>query len=294
MKYLCIGRSAYDITLLLDCFPEENKKIKLNYDVIKDLGGCAANVASLLAKWKEEVYIVSTIGKDYHGELIQIALKKSNINTKYLQIENNKTTVSYILVNKKNLTRTILTNSSKKNISSINIKEKFDYLLTDGTNFLTTYNYIQNNPNCISILDAGEQSINIIKLCKIVNYIICSSDFAKEYSEIEFNDDIELIKKAYDKIQKDFQGLLIITLEKKGSFVKIDNNYYLVPSIDVKGIDTTGAGDIYHGAFLYFISKGYNILEAMKYSNIAAGISVTKIGVRNSIPSFDEVINYVK
>ena len=79
-----------------------------------------------------------------------------------------------------------------------------------------------------------------------------------------------------------------------GSIVKLNNEYHLVPSIKVKSIDTTGAGDIYHAAFLYFISQGYDILLAMKYSNIAAALGVSCIGGRNSIPNISEVINYGK
>jgi sugar/nucleoside kinase (ribokinase family) len=62
-----------------------------------------------------------------------------------------------------------------------------------------------------------------------------------------------------------------------------------MPALKVEAKDTTGAGDIFHGAFVYGLSKGFDIEKIVKYANIAAGISVTRIGARQSIPGLNEV-----
>ena len=99
----------------------------------------------------------------------------------------------------------------------------------------------------------------------------------------------------YDSLEKDFpKQTIVITLESFGSFTKINGEYKLIPSIKVKALDSTGAGDIYHGALLYFLSQGYDLETAMEYANITSALSVTKIGGRYSIPRLEEVINYVK
>jgi sugar/nucleoside kinase (ribokinase family) len=69
-----------------------------------------------------------------------------------------------------------------------------------------------------------------------------------------------------------------------------DNIIKLMPSIKVTPIDSTGAGDIFHGAFTYCIAKGYDIEKTLKISNITAGLSVTKIGGRNSVFPLEEVM----
>ena len=66
----------------------------------------------------------------------------------------------------------------------------------------------------------------------------------------------------------------------------------IIPSIKVKALDSTGAGDIFHGAFTYFISNGYSLYDTIRYASITGAISVTRIGSRLSIPELDEVINY--
>ena len=63
----------------------------------------------------------------------------------------------------------------------------------------------------------------------------------------------------------------------------------MVPSIKVKSVDSTGAGDIYHGAFTYCIANGYDIITTMKMSNITGALSVTRVGGRFSIFTLEEV-----
>ena len=62
-----------------------------------------------------------------------------------------------------------------------------------------------------------------------------------------------------------------------------------MPSIKVKAVDTTAAGDIFHGAFTYGMAKGFDFEKTLKIANMAGAISVTRIGGRNSIPTEDEM-----
>ena len=72
----------------------------------------------------------------------------------------------------------------------------------------------------------------------------------------------------------------------------IDGKYKLIPSVKVTALDSTGAGDIFHGAFTYFVGMKYPLEEAIRRASIAGAISVTRIGSRKSIPSLEEVLEY--
>ena len=65
-----------------------------------------------------------------------------------------------------------------------------------------------------------------------------------------------------------------------------------MPSIKINSIDSTGAGDIFHGAFVYCISKNYDIEKTIKISNIAGALSTKKIGTRNSMPDLEKVMSF--
>ena len=295
MKILCIGQSAYDITIPMDEYPIENKKYKVK-EVYECGGGASNNAAYLLAKWHNEVYYATSIGKDNYAskikkELLDIGIKMDYIN----EVDNVKTTTSYILANKSKGTRTIVTHvdDNMRFDSNYNIDLKPDVILFDGREIDLAIKVAKSNPEAIKIIDAGSLREDTINLAKYCDYVVASNDFAREYSGINFDyTDINKIYEAYDIVAKDFNGKLVVTLESLGSLVKIDNEFKLVPSIKVESVDSTGAGDIYHGAFTHFLAHGYNLLDTMKYSNIAGALSVKKIGSKNSMPNLEDVMNY--
>ena len=295
MKILCVGQSAYDITIPTDGYPEENKKYKIK-EVYECGGGSCNNSAYLLAKWHDEVYIASPIGKDDYGRKIKEELNSVGVNTKYIEELNGiPTTTSYIINNKLNGSRTIVTHrNSKLHFSyDFDIDLKPDIILLDGNDFEQSLNVIGKNKEAIKIIDAGNMKEGIVELAKRCDYVVCSNDFAREYTNINFDyKNMLKIHEVYDKLANDFPGKVIITLEQLGSLTKINDEFKLVPSIQVESVDSTGAGDIYHGAFTHFIAKGYDLLDVMRYSNIAGALSVMKIGSKNSMPNLEDVMNY--
>jgi len=291
MKIICIGNAAYDVTLPIDHFPIENKKIRLDQSRVECGGGSASNCAYLLAKWGMETYFGGVIGDDYYGDKIIKEFEEIGVNTKYLEKKSGvSTTSSFIIANTSKGSRTILTDKKKESVmSKIEIDDKFDVILLDGYEKAFAKEVIKKNPKAIKIIDAGSLRENTVELAHMVDYIVCSKDFAEEFTKkkIDYNDMRTLIE-IYDDLKHEFSQKIVITLEDKGCFT-YENGYKMVPSIKVDSIDSTGAGDIYHGAFTYCIANGYDIITTMKMANIAGALSVTRIGGRFSVFTLDEV-----
>lgn len=291
MKILCVGNCAYDITFPVDGFIKENTKNRLETK-IECGGGPAANIACLLGKWGMEVYFAGVIGNDYYGKRIKEEFDKYNVNTKYLQISDEfKTSVSTIIVNKQNGSRTVLSHKpDNMKLKDFNLDFEPDIILIDGQEYEISKKILKKYPKSISIIDAGRANEKIIELSGLVDFLVCSSEFAQKATNIKMNyNDIKSISSIYNKMKKFFNNKIIITLEEHGALYEKDNKIKIMKSISVDTVDTTGAGDIFHGAFIYAIANKMNLENAIKLSNIAAGISVTKYGGRNSIPSKEEV-----
>lgn len=293
MKVVCIGHSTYDTTLPMDEYPTENLKYRIN-NHIECGGGPASNGAYLLAKWGMDTSIMSVIGDDYYGERIIEDFKKIGADIKYLeQKENHMTSSSYIIANMSNGSRTIIT-SKKDPIRKLNqsCDVLADVILVDGEHPETAEEVLLANKEAISVIDAGRLNEDTKKLGKLVKYLVCSKTFAEEFSGIKIDvNQQETLITCYEKLKDYFQNTVIITLEDKGSFTKLDD-YEIIPSIKVKALDSTGAGDIFHGAFTYFISNKYPLKTAIHYASITGAISVTRIGSRYSIPALEEVLEY--
>ena len=292
MKFVCIGHATYDTTLALSTFPTENKKIRIN-NKIECGGGPASNAAYLLAKWGMDTTFIGVVGNDYYGTNIIKEFNEVGVNTEYIEkSKETETDSSYIIANLENGSRTIITSkngSIDELVEPVEIKNA-DVILVDGEHYKTALKVINDNPNAISILDAGRVNENTIELGKIVTYLVCSKDFAEDFTKqkIDYNN-MESLITIYEILKMYFKTNIIITLEAKGSFTKIDQ-YEIIPSIKVKAVDSTGAGDIYHGAFTYFIANNYSLKDSIRLASITGALSVTKIGSRYAIPELNEVI----
>ena len=291
-KVLCVGQSAYDITLPIDHYPIENKKVKIP-NKVECGGGSSSNCAFLLAKWGIDTSFAGIIGNDHYGNNILDEYIDVGVDTKYLQISNRfPTTSSYIIANTSIGSRTILTYKDMSiHMSNVTLLDnEFDYILFDGYEKEFALEAIRRNPNAITLLDAGSVKEATVELAYKVDYVICSHDFAIEFSKVDIDyNDIETIKRAYDVLENEFKHHVIITLEALGCFTKIDGEYKLVPSIKVVPVDSTGAGDIYHGAFMYGLIQGFDLEKTMRFANITGALSCLRIGSRLSIPELREV-----
>ena len=295
MKAVCVGHSTFDTTLPMEEYPTENVKYRINKH-IECGGGPASNGGYLLAKWGMDTTMVSIVGDDYYGDRVVEDFQKIGAHTEYLlQYPNHDTSSSFIIANMSNGSRTIITSKRdpiRKLNRDIDIYDA-DVILIDGEHPETAMEVLLKNPNAISVLDAGRLTDDTRALGKMVTYVVCSHDFAEAFTgkKTDIRDFNTLID-IYDALKEYFQTNIIITLEANGSFTQIDGRYKIIPSVKVKAIDSTGAGDIFHGAFTYFIGMGYPLEEAIRYASITGAISVTRIGSRFSIPFLSEVLDY--
>lgn len=290
MKALCIGHATYDFTMSMKDYPKENAKYRVE-NAVECGGGPASNAAYLLSLWGVETYFAGVVGNDENGKKIKEELKKVNVNTRFLEVDsNNDTTMSFVLINAKNGSRTIFTKKSSgmKLTKEINIKP--DLILVDGEELEASKKVLLNNKNAISIIDAGRLRESTIELAKMVDYVVCSKAFVEEYTGIKIDlSNKNVLNEIFVKLMTDFKNV-IITLEEKGALYQKEGKVKLIPSIEVDEVDSTGAGDIFHGAFAYSLLKKYDIEKSIMIANIAGAISVTRLGGRYSMPSLKEVM----
>ena len=295
MRFVCIGHSTYDTTLPVKEFPEENKKIRIP-NHIECGGGPASNGAYLLGKWGMNTTMVSVVGDDHYGHEIIKEYESVGIDTRYVEVNpKHRTSSSYIIANTSNGTRTILS-SKKQAIRKLDMPVSdiiADVILIDGEHPESAYEIFMNNPDAISVIDAGRLNDETKFLGKKATYVICSKDFAEDFAEEEIDlKRLDKLEEIHKKLEEYYETCVIITLEAAGSFTKIDGVYQIIPSVKVKAVDSTGAGDIFHGAFTYFIANGSSLLDSIHYASITSAISVTRIGSRYSIPMLQEVLDY--
>ncbi len=291
MKVLCIGHAAYDITIPVDSYPVENTKNRISKR-IECGGGPASNAAYLLAKWNIETYFAGMVGDDLYGDRIKKEFEEVGVNTKYLiQSKDYQTTSSFVIANQDNGNRTILAyRPPSVNLGVLNFDFTPDFILIDGHEPELSKETLKKYPSAISVIDAGRPKKEVIELCYLVNYLVCSKEFAEQVSGIKVDyDDLTTIIDIYNYLKNEFKNNVVITLEDKGCVYEQEGDIKIMSSIKVKALDSTGAGDIYHGAFMYGLTQNFDIEKVVSYANLAGAISVTRVGGRYSIPTLEEV-----
>lgn len=295
MKVLVIGHSSYDISCPVEEYPVENTKYRLDENAMCG-GGPAGNAAFLLGKWGVETYYAGVVGSDDFGSKIKKELETAGVNTDYVETNYEKpTSLSFILINKKNGSRTLFNIAGERpSLKKYDFTMEPEVILIDGHEYAASMAAINKYPNAITIIDAGRITPELKELCKYCKYLVTSKGFAETMTKtkIDFTNPNSLVQ-VYSALKNNYpKSEIVVTLEDKGCLYAINNEIKIMPGLKVVPKDTTGAGDIFHGAFAYAISKGFDLEKTVRYANIAAGLSVTKVGARLSIPSIAEVSNY--
>lgn len=296
MSILCIGQVAYDITFSIDGEIVENQKYRIE-EKTECLGGPAGNASYLCALWGCDTSLMARVGSDIYGKRIMEILKDVGVKRNALYKDDNfSTSISGIIANHTNGSRTIFNCPGKLDHVDFEYPDEIpDVILVDGHELDASYEALKRYPNAISIVDAGTCRESTMELSKRVDYLICSEDFAYQYTGIKVNinnkQECETVFKLLSKLN---QKHIAITLGEKGLLFKDEAGIHHMLAYPVKAVDTCGAGDIFHGAFAYCLEHNYSFEDSLKISSITASISVESYGGQISIPLKDTVNKRLK
>src|SRR5207244_4145584 len=83
-------------------------------------------------------------------------------------------------------------------------------------------------------------------------------------------------------------GIMVVTLGIAGAMALDGDRLVQVPAFSIEAVDTTGAGDVFRGSFIYGYLNGWPIEQTLRFANAAAAVSCTRLGAIASVPSLDE------
>ena len=101
---------------------------------------------------------------------------------------------------------------------------------------------------------------------------------------------IEDVEQALREMRKSCRGRLIVTRGDRGACVLDGARFHHEPAFPVIPVDTTGAGDVFRGGFIFALLQGQPIERALRTANAAAAVSCTRLGALNGVPTLDEVL----
>jgi sulfofructose kinase len=97
------------------------------------------------------------------------------------------------------------------------------------------------------------------------------------------------LPRALERLRRSHHTMLCVTLGARGALLLAGHEVIHEPGISVHTVDTTGAGDIFRGAFVYALLGGEPPREIVRFANAAAALSCARIGAMSSIPPLPEI-----
>lgn len=96
------------------------------------------------------------------------------------------------------------------------------------------------------------------------------------------------LERAVRKLRRVQPGMLCVTLGARGSMLLEGDRVHYEPAFQVEAVDTTGAGDVFRGAFICALLRGDPPADILRFANAAAGSSVTRLGAINGVPTLED------
>lgn len=96
-------------------------------------------------------------------------------------------------------------------------------------------------------------------------------------------------EQALRTLRKTLDNVLVVTMGEQGASALVGDRFYHEPAFKVHAVDTTGAGDVFRGGFIYALVNGQPMDQALRTANAAAAISCTRLGALNGVPTLAEV-----
>jgi sugar/nucleoside kinase (ribokinase family) len=289
---LCLGHAAHDLCFIADAYPAENTKAQTE-SMVESGGGPAANAAWLLARWGVNTAFAGLLGNDNYGRRVVEELSTGGVDCALVELRaGHVTPVSAILVNRITGSRTIMNRRIQgagmtlhpDKLSGLNPR----LLLFDGHELDASLTAMQSFPHAITLLDAGSLREGTRQLSEHVDYLVSSQHFAAQITGQNENHSDWL--QTAQLLQKRCHKTAIITLGGMGCVYDNGHERGRIPAMNVHAVDTTGAGDIFHGALAFGLIEGKPLSDALRLATVAAGLSVQQWGGRPSVPELSTVL----
>ena len=297
MKKICvIGSIGYDLTTYMYKFPKAGETI-VGKKFIQNPGGKGDNQVIASARVGGDVTFIGAVGDDNYGELLKKNLEENKVKTHMKIVPIMSSQIATILIDESGENRIVIVPGANNFVDKKQIDDNFDIIkecdiiLMQLEIPMETVEYVVDKfyeLNKIIILNpapGAELSDNIIKKC---TYLTPNENEIGLITKMPY-DTIDNIKSAAKCLFDKGAQNVLVTLGEKGAYLKNKNDDIIIPTLKVKALDTTGAGDCFNGVFAACLAMGKNAIEAIKYANVASSISVTRSGAVPSLPYKNEV-----
>jgi sugar/nucleoside kinase (ribokinase family) len=285
-----VGVNATDTIIRLPYFPAPDSKVEIRSSEVRP-GGQVASAMVACRRWGLSTRYVGKVGDDSAGKLQIDEMKREGVDARWIIARGCASQASHILVDEASGERTVLWNRD----SSIALRAddlKRDWitgaraLLVDGhdTGAAAQAARWAREERIPVVGDFDNRYPGVEALLECVDFAITSNNFPERLTG-----ETDLLKALPQICRRSKCRMAGATLGKMGALLWDGEQFLLSPAFRVRAVDTTGAGDIFHGAFVFGLVRGWQPEEILEFSCAAAALNCTATGARGHIATLDEI-----
>ncbi len=289
-----MGLNSVDFISVVPEFPTLNSKMKM-LRFSKQGGGQVATAMVALSRWDVKTKYIGKVGEDELGQFSLNSLHQEGVDVSSVTIEPNATNqFAMIIVDSTSGGRTILWNRDERLMYREGELRKEEVcsgklLHLDGHDIHAALQCARwaKDEGIPIVVDLDKVDPLTSELIKEIDFVITSSRFPMLFTGISDQ------KKAFLELQKHTSGFLCATLGHEGAIALVNGEFLHVKGFEVNTVDTTGAGDVFHGGFIYGLLQNWEVVEILRFANAVAALKCQDLGGRKGIPTLEEVIKFL-
>jgi sulfofructose kinase len=285
-----VGLNATDTLILLSKFPAYAGKVAFDREILSP-GGQVASAMVTCARLGLRVKYIGSVGDDERGRVQMESLRNTGINLDDVEVrENCPNQTAYILIDQTTGERTVLWRREdclRLDPSSITLEKiacaRLLHIDGHDTPAVARAAQLARQHGIPVTIDVDTIYHDFDKVLPNVDYLVASSEFP-----VQWTNERDPFR-ALRSIQEEFHiPVAAMTLGAHGALALVEGRFVYSPAFVVNCVDTTGAGDVFHGAFCYAVLQNMTMPDALEFSNAMAALNCTALGARGRIASVPE------
>lgn len=301
-KIVVMGSFVVDLMGRADHLPAPGETVKGGFFKVGP-GGKGSNQGVAAKRMGADITMATKIGRDEFGEIALKSFQNEALDTNLVFVDAEASTGAALIMVDENSSQNkiLVTLGACETLNEDDIK-KVEIAIEGADIYLTQ---LETNVDAVekTIQYAADRKKTIVLNPAPVQAIPdelygCIDIFTPNEVEAGILAGMEVktfddARKAADIFMDKGVKNVVITMGKLGAYLKTPSEEAIIESYTVDAVDTTGAGDAFNGGLVAGLGEGMSLVEATKYANAVAALSVTKVGTAPAMPYKDEVLKFL-
>ena len=291
-----VGCVALDMLCTVERYPRPDEKMPIR-SMSWQGGGLVATALVALGRLGVRSWLQAGVGDDENSRSLLKLLEAEGVDTSpTLPVEGGAACFSFIIVDETKDSRTIV--YSREGVPEVHpddldegLVARSKVVLVDTVESAADLRAAQiaRAHGIPVVLDAEQVGApHVDELLETANVLIPSSSFALEWTGAsDFCEAARVLFRNYR--ERDSEKIVVVTGGEEGAFGLSGEEEFHQPAFQVPVVDTTGCGDVFHGAFAFGLLNGWELARNLRFSCATAGLKCRALGGQAGIPNLAEV-----